>query len=230
MAEGAVSAVPKEELKAILEAACARGKRVVFTNGCFDIIHPGHVRYLRQARALGDLLVVGLNSDASVSRRKPGRPVNDQSARAEVLVALESVDHVCIFSEDTPYELIKFLQPDVLVKGGDWPTEDIVGSDVVPDTRSLPFEEGYSTTKVFERVLSGCDCPLEDWEEVMVTYDAIEAGIVRDLLESGGIATREVSLKVGPYPVNVGRMGEIRVSVAQEDAGRARQLLENSTK
>jgi len=213
-----------------MEAACAEGKRVVFTNGCFDIIHPGHVRYLRKARALGDLLVVGLNSDASVSRLKPGRPVNSQSARAEVLSALESVDHVCLFSEDTPYELIKFLQPDVLVKGGDWSTEDIVGSQLVPDTRSLPFEKGFSTTAVFERVLSGCDCPLEDWEEVLVTYDVVEADIVRDLLESGGIATREVSLKVGPYPVNVGRMGEIRVSVAPADAGRARQLLENFSK
>ncbi len=227
MAEGAVS---KEDLKTILEEACAEGKRVVFTNGCFDIIHPGHVRYLRKARALGDLLVVGLNSDASVSRLKPGRPVNSQSDRAEVLAALESVDHVCIFIEDTPHELIKFLQPDVLVKGGDWSAKDIVGSQLVPDTRSLPFEKGFSTTSVFERVLSGCDCPLEDWEEVMVTYDAVEADIVRDLLESGGIATREVSLKVGPYPVNVGRMGEIRVSVAPADAGRARQLLENFSK
>ena len=227
MAEGAV---PKEDLKAMLDEACAEGRRVVFTNGCFDIIHPGHVRYLRQARALGDTLVVGLNSDASVSRLKPGRPVNSQNDRAEVLAALESVDHVCLFSEDTPYELIKYLRPDVLVKGGDWSTESIVGSDLVPDCRSLPFEEGYSTTKVFERVLSGCDSPVEDWEEVMVTYDSIEADIVRDLLESGGVETREVSLKVGPYPVNVGRMGEIRISVAAAEAALARQLIEESSK
>ncbi len=224
MVEGAIG---RDELKDVLEKACAEGKKVVFTNGCFDIIHPGHVRYLRRARALGDVLVVGLNSDSSVSRLKPGRPVNNQSARAEVLVALESVDFVCIFTEDTPYELIKFLQPDVLVKGGDWKPGDIVGSDLVTDTRSLPFEEGFSTTDVFERILAGSDCPQDEWEEVLVTYDTVEAEIVRDLLESGGIATREVSFKVGPYPVNVGRMGEIRLSVSSAEAHRALELISN---
>ena len=101
------------------------GRRIVFTNGCFDIIHVGHIRYLREAKALGDLLVVGLNSDSSVAKLKPGRPVNGQSLRAEVLAALEMVDYVTLFTEDTPYELIRSLKPDVLVKGGDWRKEEV---------------------------------------------------------------------------------------------------------
>lgn len=130
------------------------GASVVFTNGCFDFIHTGHVRYLKEARSLGDLLVVGLNSDDSVTRLKPGRPVNPQADRAEVLSALESVDFVTIFDEDTPLELIKALRPDVLVKGGDWKRADIVGSELVSDTRSLPFHSGHSTTSILERIRS----------------------------------------------------------------------------
>lgn len=130
----------------------AQGKKIVFTNGCFDIIHTGHVRYLREARSIGDVLVIGLNSDASVSTLKPGRPINTEADRAEVLLALESVDYVSVFGEPTPYELIKLLRPDVLVKGGDWKKADIVGSDIVPDTRSLPFHEGRSTTGIIERI------------------------------------------------------------------------------
>src|SRR5262245_42188042 len=108
------------------------GKRVVFTNGCFDLIHPGHVRYLRQARQLGDSLVVGLNSDGSVRALKgEGRPVLNQEERAEVLAALEIIDYVTVFDEDTPKELIAALLPDVLVKGGDWPVESIVGREEV---------------------------------------------------------------------------------------------------
>jgi len=140
------------ELSAIVRELKASGKKVVFTNGCFDIIHVGHVRYLSEARSLGDVLVVGLNSDSSVSRLKPGRPVNPEAERAEVLLALESVDFVCVFDEDTPYELISSLRPDILVKGGDWKKEDIVGSDIVEDTRSLPFHEGCSTTAIIERI------------------------------------------------------------------------------
>ena len=224
MAEGAAGL---EGLSAELERERAEGTRIVFTNGCFDILHPGHIRYLRRARALGDLLVIGLNSDASVSRIKPGRPVNPEAERAEVLAALEMVDHVVLFHEDTPYALIKVLKPDVLVKGGDWETDDIVGSDLVPDTRSLPYEEGFSTTSLIDRILASEEVRPEDWTEAFVTYDSTEAGIVRDLLESGEIETRTVSLKVGPYPVNVGRMGEIKLYVHESDAGRAEELLQD---
>jgi D-beta-D-heptose 7-phosphate kinase/D-beta-D-heptose 1-phosphate adenosyltransferase len=133
------------------------GKRVVFTNGCFDILHIGHVRYLQDARAQGDLLVVGLNSDASVKRLKgPDRPVQDERSRAEILAALACVDYVVVFNEETPIDLIKTVRPDVLVKGGDWPVEKIVGHDFVKTyggvTRSLRFVEGYSTTGLVEKI------------------------------------------------------------------------------
>jgi rfaE bifunctional protein nucleotidyltransferase chain/domain len=136
----------------------ARGRRrVVFTNGCFDLIHPGHVRYLRAARARGDVLVVGVNSDASVRRLKGAeRPLVPERARAEVLAALEMVDAVTIFDEDTPLELIRALEPDVLVKGGDWKVRDIVGADVVQArggvVRSLRFAPGFSTTALVESI------------------------------------------------------------------------------
>ena len=144
--------VRQVELKHILQGLKAQAKRVVFTNGCFDIIHIGHIRYLRQARTFGDLLVVGINSDRSVSIIKPDRPVNPQDQRAEVLASLEMVDYVTIFDEETPYELIKSLQPDVLVKGGDWKKEDIIGSDIAKETHSLPYIEGISTTGIIERI------------------------------------------------------------------------------
>jgi len=134
------------------------GKRVVFTNGCFDLIHPGHVRYLRAAKRLGDVLVVAVNGDASVRRlgKGPGRPLIPEDDRAEVLAALEMVDYVTIFDEDTPYETIRALEPDVLVKGGDWPLAEIVGADLVRErggkVRSLPFAEGYSTTRMIKRM------------------------------------------------------------------------------
>lgn len=143
----------KDALLERVREARSNNSRIVFTNGCFDIIHAGHVRYLRRAAGLGDLLVVGLNSDESVSRLKPGRPINGQKQRAEVLAAIESVDFVTIFPEDTPYELIRDLMPDTLVKGGDWKPEEIVGSDLVADTRSLSFEEGFSTTSIIERII-----------------------------------------------------------------------------
>ncbi len=139
-------------LKTKLDRLRADGKKIVFTNGCFDIIHIGHVRYLREAKKLGDVLVVGLNSDSSVSKIKPGRPINVENHRAEVLSSLEMVDYVTIFSEDTPYELIKHLKPDVLVKGGDWKKEDIVGSDIVPEVHSLPYISGISTTEIINRI------------------------------------------------------------------------------
>lgn len=141
-----------QELKDIIEQAKSSGKRIVFTNGCFDIIHKGHVRYLREAKKLGDILVVGLNSDRSVKRIKPKRPINNEDDRAEVLSSLESVDYVVIFDQDTPYELIKFLRPHILVKGGDWKVEDIIGSDLVERTISLPYVEGVSTTEIIKRI------------------------------------------------------------------------------
>jgi D-beta-D-heptose 7-phosphate kinase/D-beta-D-heptose 1-phosphate adenosyltransferase len=140
------------ELKEVVDRVKASGKKIVFTNGCFDIIHIGHVRYLKQAKALGDMLVVGLNSDRSVSRIKPNRPINSQDHRAEVLSSLDMVDYVTLFDEETPYELIKFLQPDRLVKGGDWKKEEIVGSDIAQETYSLPYIEGVSTSEIIEKI------------------------------------------------------------------------------
>jgi rfaE bifunctional protein nucleotidyltransferase chain/domain len=138
-----------------------RGERIVFTNGVFDLIHPGHVRYLRAARRLGDVLVVAINSDASVRRlgKGPDRPLNRARDRAEVLAALKMVDYVTVFSADTPYATIKALQPDVLVKGGDWSIDRIVGADLVlrrgGTVKSLKFAAGYSTTGLVARLTRG---------------------------------------------------------------------------
>lgn len=142
----------RKDLRKVCEKLRANGKKIVFTNGCFDILHKGHVRYLKQAGKLGDILVVGLNSDRSVSAIKPGRPVNSEKDRAEILASLVMVDYVTVFSEKTPYRLIKSLAPDVLVKGGDWKKEDIVGSDLVEETYSLPFIKGVSTTAIIEKI------------------------------------------------------------------------------
>ncbi|HUO76319.1 MAG TPA: adenylyltransferase/cytidyltransferase family protein [Thermodesulfovibrionales bacterium] len=142
----------RNELKEEREKLRAAGKRLVFTNGCFDILHVGHVRYLRSARELGDVLMVALNTDQSISRIKPGRPVIPEGQRAELVASLEMVDYVTLFDEDTPYELIKLLGPDVLVKGGDWKREEIVGSDIVPETYSLPYIKGVSTTEIMEKI------------------------------------------------------------------------------
>lgn len=140
-------------------AALPRTGTVVFTNGCFDILHPGHVDYLERARALGDCLIVGLNSDASVRRLKGvTRPINPQESRAWVLAALRCVDGVIIFDEDTPLELIQVVEPNILVKGGDWPVERIVGREVVESrggrVLSLPLLPGYSTTGLVEHILA----------------------------------------------------------------------------
>ncbi len=136
-----------------------RGERVVFTNGCFDLLHPGHVTYLEDARKLGDLLVVGLNSDSSVRRLKgPARPILPEAARARLLAALAAVDYVTIFADETPYRLIKRIQPDVLVKGGDWAPETIVGREIVAArggrVLSLPLVGGYSTSAIIATVLA----------------------------------------------------------------------------
>jgi rfaE bifunctional protein nucleotidyltransferase chain/domain len=134
------------------------GHKVVFTNGCFDVLHPGHVDLLQRARALGDCLVLGLNSDESVKMLGKGddRPLNSQEERAYVLSGLECVDYIIIFHESTPLEIIKAARPQVLVKGGDWPVDQIVGADVVEkaggEVLSLPLLEGYSTTDFLKKV------------------------------------------------------------------------------
>ena len=140
------------ELRQTIENLKTKGKKIVFTNGCFDIIHVGHIRYLKEAKAMGDVLVIGLNSDRSVSKIKQNRPINPENHRAEVLSSLETIDYVTIFDEETPYELIKLVQPDILVKGGDWKKEDIVGSDIAKETYSLPYIEGVSTSEIIERI------------------------------------------------------------------------------
>jgi len=133
------------------------GKKVVFTNGCFDLLHVGHVRYLQEARELGDALVVGVNSDASVRRLKgPGRPLTPAKERAEILAALACVDFVTIFGSATPLQLIRALGPDILVKGGDWPVDAIVGREVVEGhggkVIAIPFVKNRSTTAVIDKI------------------------------------------------------------------------------
>ena len=147
-----------DELRQIVQDLRAAGKRVVFTNGCFDIIHTGHVRYLNVAKGYGDVLVVAINSDDSVQRLKgPKRPIMTQEERAEVLAALGMVDYVTVFEEDDPHHVIAELMPDVLVKGGDWAVEQIIGRDIVEanggKVYSIPYIEGASTTGVIERVI-----------------------------------------------------------------------------
>ena len=133
------------------------GQKVVFTNGVFDLLHPGHVRYLQQARALGGALIVGVNADTSVRRNKgPGRPINSERERAEVVAALACVDAVVIFDEDTPADIIGAIRPDILVKGADWPADQIVGRDAVEAAGGrvvlMQVEQGYSTTALIERI------------------------------------------------------------------------------
>ena len=140
-------------LKARLEKDRKQGKKIVFTNGCFDILHAGHVSVLEFSRSKGDELVVGLNSDESVRRLKgPTRPVNKQADRALVLAALESVSYVCIFNEDTPYNLIKAVRPDVLVKGGDYKPSEIVGREFAGKVVRFALLQGRSTTGIIKKV------------------------------------------------------------------------------
>lgn len=148
-------------LRRRLAAHRRAGDRIVFTNGVFDLLHPGHVRYLGAARRLGDVLVVGVNSDRSVRalQKGPERPLVPARDRAEVLAALRMVDYVIVFAQETPYELIRAVRPDVLVKGGDWTVDRIVGADLVlargGRVRSLPFAPGYSTTALVRRLRRG---------------------------------------------------------------------------
>ncbi len=141
-----------------LRGCFAPGSKVVFTNGCFDIVHQGHIDYLSKARNLGDVLVVGLNTDASVRRLKgPRRPINDQQSRALLLASMVFVDYVVFFDQDTPYELIKAVQPDILVKGSDYRPEDIVGYDIVMAkggrVETLDYLPGFSTTAIERKIL-----------------------------------------------------------------------------
>ncbi len=142
-----------EQIEKISTRLKNQNKKVVFTNGCFDILHKGHVSYLNTAKSFGDVLILGLNSDASVKRLKgESRPINTQDDRAYILSALECVDYVVIFDEDTPYELIKLVQPDILVKGADYEGKEVVGSDIAKQTKLVTFVDGKSTTKTIEKI------------------------------------------------------------------------------
>jgi D-beta-D-heptose 7-phosphate kinase/D-beta-D-heptose 1-phosphate adenosyltransferase len=148
----------REELRAILEGMKKEGKRIVFTNGCFDLLHVGHVRYLEEAKALGDILVVGMNSDRSVRDLKgPERPVLPEEERAEILSGLGCVDYVTIFEEADPFQVISSLKPNILVKGGDWTRETTVGREVVEESGGevviLPFVQGSSTSNLIQTIL-----------------------------------------------------------------------------
>ncbi len=152
--------LPRAQLLSKLSAERAQGKRVVFTNGCFDLMHIGHTRYLQAAKALGDLLVVAVNSDASVRRldKAPDRPIVPQAQRAEVVAALGCVDFVVIFDESDPLQLITALQPDILVKGGDWAIDQIVGREIVEArggvVKTIPLVPGLSTTRLLQHIRS----------------------------------------------------------------------------
>jgi D-beta-D-heptose 7-phosphate kinase/D-beta-D-heptose 1-phosphate adenosyltransferase len=156
-AEVPTGVVDAQSLQHYLRACRAAGERIVMTNGCFDLLHPGHVHYLQQARALGDRLIVAVNDDASVARLKgPSRPINDLHSRMTLLAALGAVDWVVPFSEDTPERLICELLPDVLVKGGDYRPEDVAGGDCVRraggEVRILDFVDGHSSSRVIARI------------------------------------------------------------------------------
>lgn len=148
-----------EDLKSIALQAKSRGQKIVFTNGCFDILHRGHLHVLREAKALGDLLIVAVNSDGSVTRLKgPSRPVIGEAGRSELIAALEMVDYVTLFDEPDPRRLIEEIQPDVLAKGGDWRRDQVVGADIVERSGGkvavIPYLKGFSTTEIIERVRS----------------------------------------------------------------------------
>jgi len=146
-----------EEITSIIKELKSQNKKIVFTNGCFDILHSGHVQYLEEAKELGDILILGLNSDSSVKRLKGNdRPINNEIERATVLSALCTISHIVIFKEYTPYKLINHIKPDILVKGGDWKPEDIVGSDIVSsyngEVKSLSYVDGKSTTDIINKL------------------------------------------------------------------------------
>ena len=141
-------------LKEQISTEKSNHKKIVFTNGCFDILHVGHIRYLYEAKGYGDRLVVGVNSDHSVSRIKPGRPIIPQDQRLEVLAALEMVDYITLFEDDIPLELISAVEPDVLVKGADWALQDIVGREFAIEVYRISYLEGISTSNIIEKILA----------------------------------------------------------------------------
>jgi len=147
--------VSRMELIRILEKIRKGKKRVIFTNGCFDILHAGHIDLLEKAKSYGDYLVVGLNSDLSVRKIKgPNRPIFPEIDRARLLAALEVVDYIVFFDEETPFEILRQLRPDVLVKGGDYQIDEIIGHDFIPEVKVVPLVEGKSTTNIIEKILS----------------------------------------------------------------------------
>ena len=146
-----------DELERLTSQAKACGKRIVFTNGCFDILHPGHLHVLREARALGDLLIVAINSDQSVKQLKgPARPVMPEAQRAELIAALEMVDYVIVFEEPDPSHLIAAIRPDILAKGGDYSRDTVVGADLIEQSGGrvavIPYLKGFSTSEIIERI------------------------------------------------------------------------------
>lgn len=142
-----------KSLKNIISLAKKKGKKIVFTNGCFDLIHPGHIKILKEAKKHGSILIVGLNSDKSIRAIKSKkRPILKQSARIKVLSSIKYVDYIALFQQKTPYGLIKKLKPNVLVKGGDWPKEKIVGKNLVEKIVRVKLKPGYSTTKIIEKI------------------------------------------------------------------------------
>jgi len=161
--DSATKIISREEAACWVREQQARGLKVVFTNGCFDLLHPGHVAFLEEARSLGDALLVGVNTDASVRRLEKGgaRPVNNETDRARVLAGLSAVDRVVLFSEDTPLALITEVQPDILAKGGDYKVDEVAGREVVLARGGrvliLPFRAGYSTSRLIERIRASAD-------------------------------------------------------------------------
>ncbi len=148
-----------DEIKTLASKLHSQGKKIVFTNGCFDILHVGHVKYLEVAKSYGDVLILGLNADSSVRKLKgPTRPINTQEDRAYILASLESVDYVVIFEEETPYELIKLIKPHVLVKGGDYEGKEVVGQDITDELKLVQFVDGKSTTNTIKRIQENEKC------------------------------------------------------------------------
>ena len=148
-----------DEIKTLSSKLHSQGKKIVFTNGCFDILHVGHVKYLEVAKSYGDVLILGLNADSSVKKLKgPTRPINTQDDRAYILASLESVDYVVIFEEETPYELIKLIKPHVLVKGGDYEGKEVVGQDIADELKLVQFVDGKSTTNTIKRIQENEKC------------------------------------------------------------------------
>jgi len=143
-----------EELKKIVLDLKSQHKKIVLTNGCFDLIHPGHIKILKTAKKTGDILIVALNSDISVKKIKgPFRPILNEKARAILLESMTAVDYIVYFDQKTPYNLIKIIKPDVLVKGGDWKKEEIIGTDIVKNVYRVKIKPGYSTSKIIEKII-----------------------------------------------------------------------------